>query len=92
MGRRHVSSELERTAMVFYLPDARAFWVGRKAAPGRLPRARVFYYRLPVPPPDAVPMRVRRARQMFCAGAHERYRRFMQTEDREFQDDSEHLC
>lgn len=78
--------------MVFYLPAARAFWVGRKAAPGRLRTARVFYYRLPVPPPGAVAMRVRRARQMLCAGGHERYRQFMQTEDREFQDDSERLC
>lgn len=86
MGRRHVPSEVERAAMVFYIPAARAFWAGRKRTPGRLRKARVFYCRLLHPPPGAVPMRVLRAREMLSADAHDRYRQFMQLEDREFLD------
>lgn len=86
MGKRHVSSDLERTAMVFYIPAARAFWTGRKGPPGRLRHARVFYFRLPIPPPGAVPMRVLRARKMLSADAHARYRHFIQAEDLEFLD------
>jgi hypothetical protein len=86
MGKRHVSSDLERTAMVFYIPAARAFWTGRKSPLGRLRHARVFYLRLPIPPPGAVPMRVLRARKMLSADAHARYRHFMQAEDLEFLD------
>lgn len=83
MGKRHVPSAVERTAMVFYIPAARAFWISRKAPPGRLRKARVFYYRLPPAPPGAVPMRVLRARKMLSAGAHEHFLRYLQDEDRE---------
>lgn len=72
--------------MVFYIPAARAFWTGRKRPPGRLRQAKVFYYRVPCPPPGAVPMRVLRARRMLSADAHDRYRAFMQAEDLEFLD------
>jgi hypothetical protein len=84
MGKNHVSSELERTAMVFYVPAERAFWRGRKAAPGRLRQAKVYYYTVPMPPAGTVPMLVRKARRMLNAGAHARFLDFVEPEDREF--------
>lgn len=86
MGRRHYPSEVERTRMVFYIPAARAFWIGRKTPPGPLRKAREFHDRMPAPPPGSVPMRVLRARKMLSANAHDRYRQFMQLEDLEFLD------
>ena len=87
MGRRHFPSDVERTRIVFYVPAARAFWIGRKTPPGQLRTAKVFYYRMPAAPPGAVPMRVLRARKMLSADAHDRYRQFMQAEDLQFVDD-----
>jgi len=86
MGRRHYPSEVERTRMVFYVPAARAFWIGFKTPPGPLRKAKVFHYRMPPPPPGAVPMRVLRARKMLSVDAHDRYRQFMQAEDLLFVD------
>jgi hypothetical protein len=84
MGKRHFPSAIERSAMVFYIPAARAFWTGRKGLPGQLRQAKVFHGHLPCPAPGAVPMRVLKARRMLSADAHERYREFMQAEDLEF--------
>jgi len=86
MSKLHVSSELERTAVVFYLPAERAFWRGPKVPPGRLRQAKVFHYRVPVPPEGTVPMLARKARRMLNAGAHSRFLAFVEPEDREFFD------
>jgi hypothetical protein len=81
MGRRHYSDEIERRAVVFYLPGAHGFWTGRKSPAGPLRKAQVFHFRVPPPPPGAVPMLRRRARKMLDHHEHERYDRYIQTDE-----------
>jgi len=84
MGKQRFSDEIESRGMVFYVPAARAFWTGRKTAPDRLRKAKIFYFRVPFPPAGSVPMQVRKARQMLNANAHERFLNYVDREDREF--------
>lgn len=73
MARKHFSSEIENGACVFYVPEAKAFWTGKKKPPGPLRKATVYFFRLPEPPPGAVCMLRRRARQMLDRGHQERF-------------------
>lgn len=78
MGRQHYSDEIERRAVVFYVPDEKAFWTGRKTPAGPLRKAQVFHFRVPPPPAGAVCMLRRRARKMLDRNEHARYDRYVQ--------------
>lgn len=83
MARPHLSEEVERHAMVFYVPEAKAFWVGRNAPPGPLRKAQVFHFRLPNTPAGAIAMLRRQARQMLNRADYDAFLEYVSPDERE---------
>lgn len=82
MGRKHFSKDEMRRRAVFYSPSLKLFYGGKKKPPGPLREARAFYeFECPFAIEGFVRMRLLRARRMSDRNHHDRYERYVESDE-----------